>query len=126
MVPHPLILLLSLTPLAASRVGAAELQQPSQSTVTLARIRRPAPAAVLRPVEPAPLSSVTGRVANVADLTQSRHIERRPSGPAPLKPASALEGARAASSTREIEQTPRLADRWLPPARLYTVASVGP
>jgi hypothetical protein len=122
-----LALLSSAALLPALQAGAADSrQQVIQVPSAPLRTHRPTPAAVLRPVEAAPLGSSHELLANSAVLAPRRHIEHLPDNEAPLKPNPASDTPHAVIAANGISGSAPLADRWVQPGRFYTVANRAP
>jgi hypothetical protein len=122
-----LALLSSAAILPAWHAGAADLrQQVIEVHAAPLRTHRPTPAAVLRPVEAAPLGSNHEQTANSATLAPRRHIEPMPASQAPLRPNPASETPGALIASTGISGSTPVAERWRQPARLYTVANRTP
>jgi hypothetical protein len=116
---HLFTVLSSVSLLSALGVGAAEPQQ------QVVRNHRPAPAAVLRPVESARVGSTGEQIASSSALSPARPIERSRGSDAALRPEPAIDSPRTESRSSVLDKSPHLADRW-PSARLYTVSSRSP
>jgi hypothetical protein len=127
MLCHHLVAFSSGLLLFALVAQAGSPPQSAPATPQGVRIHRAVPAAVLRPVEVAARGASGEQLASSANPMSAERTHRRAdAAEASLRPERPLEASRAAISKGEVINSPRLADRWLPPARLYTVSSRSP